>query len=154
MGDRNRLFISYSHEDTKWLGAITEQLAVLQAEGLVSMCDDSMLRVGENWFQQLHEMMLSARLGLLLISAPFLSSEFVRREEIPRLFGQHEAGGMTIYPLLVEPCPWQHVAWLAALQLRPQDAKRRARPLAAFEGAARKQKLADIASEIAMLVKP
>lgn len=153
MGDRNRLFISYSHEDTKWLGAVTEQLAVLQAEGLVSICDDSKLRVGEDWFQQLHEMMLSARLGLLLISAPFLSSEFVRREEIPRLFGQHEAAGMTIYPLLVEPCPWQHVAWLAALQLRPQDAKRRARPLAAFEGAARKQKLADIASEIATLVK-
>ena len=59
---------------------------------------------------------------------------------------------MTIYPLLVEPCPWQHVEWLAKLQLRPQDAKRRAKPLASFEGAARKQKLADVASEIAGLV--
>lgn len=96
MGDRNRLFISYSHEDTRWLGAITEQLAVLQAEGLVSICDD---------------------------------------------------------PLLVEPCPWQHVDWLAKLQLRPQDAQRRAKPLASFTSAARKQKLADIASEIATLVK-
>jgi hypothetical protein len=147
------LFISYSHEDTKWLEAITEQLAVLEREGLVSLCDDSKLRVGEGWYAQLHEMMLSARLGLLLISAPFLSSEFVTKEEIPKLFGQHQANGMTIYPLLVEPCPWQHVAWLAALQLRPQDAKRRARPLAAFGGAARKQKLADVASEIATLVK-
>jgi hypothetical protein len=98
-------------------------------------------------------MMLHARLGLLLISAPFLSSEFVTKEEIPTLFGQHQANGMTIYPLLVEPCPWQHVTWLAALQLRPQDAKRRAKPLSAFGGAARKQKLADVASEIATLVK-
>lgn len=153
MGDRNRLFISYSHEDTKWLEAITQQLAVLQAQGLVSLCDDSKLRVGEGWFPQLHEMMLSARIGLLLISAPFLSSEFVRRAEIPRLFDQHEAGGMTIYPLLVEPCPWQLVEWLAKLELRPLDAKRRARALASFDGAARKQKLADVASEIATLVK-
>ncbi|HUG21188.1 toll/interleukin-1 receptor domain-containing protein [Piscinibacter sp.] len=153
MGDRNRLFISYSHDDTKWLQAITEQLAVLQAEGLVSLCDDSKLRVGEGWFEQLHEMMLSARLGLLLISAPFLSSEFVRRQEIPRLFDRHEEGGMKIYPLLVEPCPWENVAWLARLQLRPQDAKRRAKALSTFQGAARKQKIADVANEIAAMVK-
>ena len=88
MGDRNRLFISYSHEDTKWLEAIKEQLAVLEAEGLVSMCEDTQLKVGEDWYQQLNEMMLSARLGLLLISAPFLTSKFVREQEIPRLFDQ------------------------------------------------------------------
>jgi hypothetical protein len=150
---RNKLFISYSHDDVRWLEDVTEQLAVLEREGLVSLCDDSKLMVGEGWLQQLHEMMLDARLGLLLISAPFLSSEFVRKEEIPRLFGQHAANGMTLYPLLVEPCPWEHVEWIARLQLRPQDARRRVKPLAAFTGAARKQKLADVASEIATLVK-
>ena len=154
MGDRNRLFISYSHEDTKWLNAIKQQLAVLEAEGLVSLCEDTQLRVGENWYQQLNEMMLSAKLGLLLISAPFLTSKFVREEEIPRLFGQHEDGGMKIYPLLVRPCPWERVAWLARLQLRPQDSKRRAKALPSFDGAAREQILVDVANEIAGLVKP
>lgn len=153
MDARNRLFISYSHEDTKWLNAIKQQLAVLEGEGLVSLCEDTQLAVGENWFQQLHEMMLSARLGLLLISAPFLTSKFVRKDEVPRLFEQHEAAGMQIYPLLVRPCPWQHVAWLAKLQLRPQDSKGRAKPLSAFEGAVREQILADVANEIAGLVK-
>ena len=153
MGDRNRLFISYSHEDTKWLEAIKEQLAVLEAEGLVSVCEDSQLKVGEGWYQQLNEMMLGARLGLLLISAPFLTSKFVRQEEIPRLFERHEAGGMKIYPLLVQPCPWERVEWLAKLQLRPQDAKRRAKALSTFVGAARKQKIVDVTNEIAALVK-
>ena len=153
MGDRNRLFISYSHEDTKWLEAIKEQLAVLEAEGLVSICDDTQLEVGEGWYQQLNEMMLDARLGLLLISAPFLTSKFVREAEIPRLFDRHAEGGMKIYPLLVQPCPWEHVAWLARLQLRPQDAKRRAKALSTFGGAVRKQKLVDVANEIAGLVK-
>ena len=153
MGDRNRLFISYSHEDTKWLEAVTEQLAVLEAEGLVSLCEDSQLRVGEGWYQQLNEMMLGARLGLLLVSATFLTSKFVREEEIPRLFDRHEEGGMKIYPLLVQPCPWERVAWLAKLELRPQDSKRRVKALSAFDGSARKQKLVDIANEIAGLVK-
>jgi len=153
MGDRNRLFISYSHKDTKWLQAIKEQLAVLEAEGLLSLCEDSQLKVGEDWYQQLDELMLSARLGLLLVSATFLTSKFVREDEIPRLFGRHEEGGMRIYPLLVEPCPWNRVSWLAKLQLRPQDGKRQTRALSTFEGAARKQKIVDIADEIASLVK-
>jgi len=153
MGDRNRVFISYSHEDTKWLSAIKSQLAVLEAEGLLSVCEDTQLEVGEDWYRQLNNVMLSARLGLLLISASFLSSKFVRAEEIPRLFEQHEQGGMKIYPLLVRPCPWERVAWLAKLQLRPQDTKRRAKALSTFGGATREQKLVDVANEIADLVK-
>jgi hypothetical protein len=81
MGDRRKLFISYSHEDTKWLHAIKQQLSVLEAEGLLTICEDSQLEVGEAWYEKLHELMLSAKLGLLLVSAPFLSSKFVLREE-------------------------------------------------------------------------
>jgi hypothetical protein len=153
MGDRNKLFISYSHKDTKLLEEIKEQLAVLETEGLISLCEDTQLMVGEDFHKQLDEMMLSARLGLLLISAPFLTSKFVRGNEIPRLFDQHEKSGMRIYPLLVRPCPWQRVAWLAKLQLRPQDSERRTVALSTFEGAAREQILVDVANEIAGLVK-
>ena len=153
MSDRDKVFISYSHEDTKWLNAIKQQLAVLEAEGLVSLCEDTQLEVGEDWYGQLNEKMLNARLGLLLISAPFLTSKFIREEEIRRLFAQHQEGGMKIYPLLLRPCPWERVAWLAKLQLRPQDAKRRAKALSTFEGAAREQILVDVANEIAGLVK-
>jgi len=152
--DRDKVFISYSHKDIKWLNAIKEQLGVLEAEGLVSLCDDAQLEVGEDWRQQLSEKMLSARLGLLLISATFLTSKFVREAEIPRLFAQHQQGGMRIYPLLVRPCPWEQVAWLAKLELRPQDARRQAKALSTFEGAARDQILVDVANEIARLVKP
>ena len=153
MGDRNRLFISYSHKDGKWLDAVTEQLAVLEKEGLLSLCEDSKLQVGEDWYQQLNEMMLGARLGLFLISAGFLNSKFIREEEIPRLFTRHEKNGMKIYPLLVEPCPWQRVAWLAKLQLRPQDANRQTRALSTFRGATRTQKIVDVANEIVDLIK-
>ena len=149
MGDRRKVFISYSHEDTRWLLAIKQQLAVLEAEGLLSICEDSQLEVGEAWFEKLNDLMLSAKLGLLLVSAPFLTSKFVRREEIPRLFDKHGEGGMHIYPLLVRPCPWQQVGWLKRLQLRPQDSNRKPRPLSAFVGAAREQILVDVANEIA-----
>lgn len=152
MTNRTKLFISYSHEDIRWLHAVKEQLAVLEREGLLDVYEDTQLQAGEAWFDRLDAEMTSAKVGLLLISAPFLSSGFIRNEEIPRLFDRHAAGGMTIFPLLVRPCSWQHVGWLSKLQLRPQDTKRRPKAVAAYSGAARDQVLADVANEIARIV--
>lgn len=153
MPERSKLFISYCHEDIRWLKAVRQQLAVFEREGLLDVFEDTRLGAGDLWFDRLHSEMSQARVGLLLLSAPFLSSSFVRDQEIPKLFSHHVEGGMVLYPLLVRPCPWQQVAWLANLQLRPQDSKKRAKAVSAFSGAARDQILADVASEIVKLVK-
>ena len=153
MDGRDKVFISYSHEDARWLREIKQQLAVFEAEGFLSTCEDTQLEVGVAWYDELDKAMLTAKLGLLLISSPFLSSPFIRREEIPRLFSQHEEAGMKVYPLLVRPCPWEQVQWLKRLQLRPQDSKHRVKPVSAFTGAAREQVLVNVANEIAELLR-
>ncbi len=153
MDSRTKLFISYSHKDIRWLEALKEQLAVLERERLLDVYEDTQLCAGEKWYDRLHAEMSTAKVGLLLISAPFLSSDFIRNEEVPKLFNRHENGGMFIYPLLVRPCPWKAVDWLSKLQVRPQDAMRRTKAISAYSGAARDQVLADVASEIASLVK-
>jgi TIR domain len=146
---RKKLFISYSHSDARWLDRVREQLAVLEREGLIDLFDDTRITVGEDWYSRLDREMLDARLALLLISAPFLNSAFIRKEEVPRLFVQHESDGMVLYPLLVRDCAWAEVPWLARLQIRPKDA----RPIASFRGATLDKCLADVAREIASIVK-
>ena len=56
---------------------------------------------------------------------------------------------MTIYPLLVRPCAWQEVEWLARLQVRPRSAK----PLASHRGDKIDELLAAVSREVAALVK-
>jgi hypothetical protein len=51
--------------------------------------------------------MLKAKVAIFLGSGAFLTSAFIREEEVPRLFDKHVESGMTIYPLLVRPCPWK-----------------------------------------------
>ena len=146
---RQKIFISYSHKDRLWLERIREQLAVLESEGLIDVFEDTRIGAGEDWFERLHQEMLKARLGLLLLSAPFLTSAFIREEEVQLLFDKHEQGGMVIYPLLVRACPWQEVAWLARLQIRPPDAK----PVASLRGANREECLANVAREVASIIR-
>ena len=148
MLQREQVFISYSHKDKRWLESVREQLTVLEREGLINVFEDTRIGAGKDWFARLHQEMLTAKLGLLLLSAPFLNSAFIRDEEIPRLFDKHAQGGMIIYPLLVRPCPWKRVKWLAQMQLRPLGAK----AISSLPGAAREQVLADVADEIASLV--
>ena len=54
-----------------------------------------------------------------------------------------------VYPLLVRDCPWQEVQWLARLQIRPSDGK----PVASRRGESRTECLANVAREIADIVK-
>jgi hypothetical protein len=146
---RTKVFVSYSHQDERWRERIVGQLAVLAEEGLIELCNDRQIGAGDAWFEEIHEQMLRARIALLLVSSSFLTSRFIRDEEVPKLFARHEQAGMRIYPLLLRPCPWQVVPWLAKMQLRPRDAK----PLSSFRGAKGEEVMASIALEIASLAQ-
>lgn len=146
---RFKVFVSYSHKDDRWLESVREHLGVLESGGLIDVFADTRIAAGEEWFTRLHQEMLVARLALLLVSASFLRSSFIGNEEVPRIFQQHETDGMTIYPLLVRDCAWQEVDWLAKLQIRPPNAK----SLGSMRGAAREACLANVAREVATIVK-
>ena len=146
---RSKVFVSYSHKDQRWLDSLREHLGVLEQEGLIDVFADTQIGAGNDWFNAIHEEMSSARLALLLVSASFLTSSFIRKEEVPRLFEQHEAAGMGIYPLLVRDCAWQEVGWLSRLQIRPPDAK----PVESKQGSTRQACLANVAREIASIIR-
>jgi hypothetical protein len=46
---RKKVFISYNHEDVRWLKLVQEQLAVLEYEGLIDLFDDTRIGAGEEW---------------------------------------------------------------------------------------------------------
>jgi len=146
---RTKIFISYSYQDERWRQRLVEQLEVLAQAGLIEVWADRQVGVGEPWRERIDQRMLEARIAVLLLSAASLTSRFILNLEIPRLLQAHEAAGMTIYPLLIRPCPWQLVPWLSRLQVRPKDAI----PITLLTGARRHVALADVGREIAAIVQ-
>jgi hypothetical protein len=146
---RTKVFLSYSHDDERWRERLAGHLGVLDAEGIIELWDDRRLDAGDDWFARIHEQMLSARIAVLLVSSAFLTSRFVREEEVPRLFARHQDDGMVVYPLLIRPCPWQEVGWLARMQLRPREGK----AVASFRGAKVDEILAEVAREISSIAQ-
>ncbi len=147
--DRTKVFISYSHKDEEWMKQLRKQLDVLERQQLLDVWVDTELKAGEDWHSRLHSEMLAARVAVLLISADFLTSDFVLDEEVPKLLQAHKKGGMSIFPVLVWPCPWKRVNWLARLQVRPHGA----RPIAGGSEFEIRQDFSAIADEVAELAE-
>ena len=140
------VFISYSHKDEEWKDNLVTQLSVLELENLLHIWDDRKIQVGDNWNQKISNAMESASIAILLISADFLTSGFIRSEEVPKLLARQKQDGLRIVPLIVRPCAWKIVPWLAQIQVRPKDG----RPLSAGTIYQIEQDLADLVTEIAL----
>ncbi len=53
---------------------------------------------------------------VLLVSASFLASDFIHEEEIGRLVAAAADEGAVILPVVLSPCLYDEVPWLARLQ--------------------------------------
>jgi tetratricopeptide (TPR) repeat protein len=143
------VFISYSHKDEAWKERLVTHLGVLQSQGLLDMWDDRRIETGADWYPEIEAAMAAASVAILLISANFLTSPFILDEEVPRLLERRTKEGLRVFPIIVSPCAWKQVGWLARMQVRPTDGK----PLAGGRKYKVDATLAAIAEEIAAIVR-
>lgn len=107
MPNRSKVFISYSHKDTKHLKRLRIHLADYERNGLVDIWDDARLRGGEDWRQEIKEAIQSAKVAVLLVSVDFLASDFIAYEELPQLLAARKAEGIRILPIILGPCNFE-----------------------------------------------
>jgi tetratricopeptide (TPR) repeat protein len=143
------VFISYSHKDEAWKNQLVTHLRVLERAGLLDVWDDQKIAAGDGWRAEIATAMDRARAAVLLVSADFLDSDFIHDTEVPILLQRRAKDGLRIIPLIVRPCAWQAVEWLAEIQCRPKDG----RALSKGRKAKVEEDLAELALEIRDLLQ-
>jgi serine/threonine protein kinase len=141
------VFISYSHKDEIEKEALLAHLRVLQYADLIDLWSDDRIGPGSDWEQEIDQAMARARVAILLISANFLTSDFILQEEVPRLLERRNQEGLTIFPVIAKPCTWDHVEWLKQLNVRPENGVAVWGPGSYIDAA-----LATIAEEVAQII--
>ncbi len=118
---RPTVFISYNHKDEKEKDQLITHLGALQRNDLIDVWHDHRIKGGDDWKDEIKKAMERASVAILLISANFLSSDFIFEEEIPTfLQRQKSAEQLHIYPIIAKSCAWQAIDWLAKMQVRPK----------------------------------
>jgi hypothetical protein len=141
---QTKVFISYAHKDAHWLDRLRVHLAPLWEGGDVLLWDDTRLEPGTLWENEIQSHLRSARIAILLVSADFLASPFIRTKEIPPLLEAAEAGGTTIIPIIVGPCLFHETGAIS----RFQAANSPDEPLVALDAHAQEKLLLKVARRV------
>ena len=117
-----RVFVSYSHEDSRWFeeDSLIPWLArSLRKDNVETWYDRQGLQAGDEFRRRIEEEIDTAHLALLMISQGFLTSEFIEEVELPRITARAAQGELAVIPILVEPCEWQEIEFISSLQMLP-----------------------------------
>ena len=143
----SKIFLSYSHRDENWKDQLITHLGVLHKEGLLDLWDDRIISAGEKWQKGVANALNRADIAMLLISANFLVSDYILKSEIPSLLEKRRNEGLVVVPVILRPCAWFKIPWLAQLQVLPKAGK----PISSYENP--DVPLAEIAERISELIE-
>ena len=148
--NRTQVFISYSHQDKAWLERLQVHLRPLEREGLIDRWDDTRIRAGAKWQEEIEKALASAKVAVLLVSADFLASDFIVDNELPPLLAAAGADGARILSVIVRPCRFTKTRDLAQYQsVNPPD-----KPLSKLGEAEQEEFLVKVTEAIEKAVNP
>lgn len=124
------VFFSYSHKDEDLRKELENHLSVLKNNGQISTWHDRKIGAGDEWRNVIDEHLNSAQIILLLISADFLASDYIRDIEMARAMQRHESGEARVIPILLRHVDWKDTSF-AKLQILPSNA----RPITSYKWA-------------------
>jgi hypothetical protein len=124
--ERTGVFISYSHQDKKWLTRLETMLAPLVRNKIIDLWDDTKIEPGDLRKNEIQTALDSAKVAVLLVSANFLNSEFIAKNELPPLLQAAMGGGAVVFWIYISDCMYE-VTEIAKFQAahdisRPLDA--------------------------------
>ena len=112
---RTSVFISYSRTDKKYLKELHAHLAYYVRNEMISFWDDTMIKPGTQWREEIRKGLQSAKVAVLLVSAEFLASDFIANNELPPLLTAAAEEGVVILSVILRPSAFKHSA-LAQIQ--------------------------------------
>lgn len=99
---RNKVFVSYSHEDQEFLGEIRKHFKPFLSK--INFWDDSRIEPGQKWKDEIKKAISETKVAILLLSADFLASDFISSDELPPLLKAAEEEGAVILIVILKPC--------------------------------------------------
>ncbi|KAI9129287.1 TIR domain-containing protein [Acaryochloris sp. CCMEE 5410] len=116
------VFISYSHKDDDLREELVIHLSNLKRQGKIAAWHDRAIEAGEEWETEIKDRLESAQIILLLVSAPFMASDYCYDIEMQRAIDRHNEGTARVIPIILRPCDWQGSPF-SKLEVLPKDAK-------------------------------
>jgi TIR domain len=116
INERRKVFISYSHHDSDWLSRLRIHLRPLERDFQIEIWDDTGIKPGSSWCEEITQAIDSAKVAILLISGAFIASDFIATDELPPLLHAARDEGTLILPIIISPSRFLRTPSLSSFQ--------------------------------------
>ena len=114
--DRPLVFVSYSHRDRQAFDRLQVHLAPLTRDHSIEVWSDPLIQPGDDWDAKIAQRLESAHAAVMLVSADYLASDYVNRQEIPKIAEGWRSGDLKVYWVLLSPCSSARHPFLGQVQ--------------------------------------
>jgi predicted acylesterase/phospholipase RssA len=104
---RDQVFISYSHDDRKWLYRLQDALKPYTWNKAINLWDDTQIPPGALWYDEIRKALAAAKVAVLLVSIPYLASDFIKSEELQVFIQASREHGLKILWVAVRHSAWE-----------------------------------------------
>jgi HEAT repeat protein len=140
---RDQVFISYSHKDKKSLEKLQTMLKPMMRNDTILVWDDTKIQAGAKWRDEIEKALARANVAVLMVSANFLASDFIAKQELPPLLNAAAQEGLKIIWVPVGYCLYEET------EIEQYQAVHNpSQPLESLKGAKLNEVLAKICREI------
>jgi cellulose biosynthesis protein BcsQ len=98
-----RVFFSYSHRDRPLVDELLLHLSPLVQEGLIEDWSERIIPPGSGWREAIDAHLQQAEVVVLLVSADFLASDYIRSSEMSLVLERQRRAEVLVVPVLVRP---------------------------------------------------
>jgi hypothetical protein len=93
---QDRVFISYSHEDTKWREDLEKHLKPYLRAGSIKSWSDKQISPGSQWLTEIKTALTNTKVAVLLVTPDFIASDFIHEYELGPFLKEAKRGGVRI----------------------------------------------------------
>lgn len=98
-----RVFVSYSHRNTHWLGRLRAHLSGLRRSNEIETWTDQEILPGDLWDKKIKDALAEADVFILLLSADFIDSNYIWDIELKTAIERFKKDQKMVITILVEP---------------------------------------------------
>jgi hypothetical protein len=118
--DSVTLFISYSHKDELYRDELRSALTAYERRGEVSSWDDTCIRPGQRWEQEILTRLERADIVVLLLSNDFIRSDYCTLKEMKTALDRDAVGENAVVPVVVRACAFDKLELGKIQTIMPQ----------------------------------
>ena len=105
----NTIFVSYSHEDKEWQKRLCQMLAPYLRDGDIELqlwVDRERIEPSDRWHEEIQDALRTAGVVVVLVSVNFLNSEYITRQELPKIISAAADGKIRLFWLYLSHAPY------------------------------------------------